>query len=91
MTMRMPTLLPFGEGCMSGEAVDTRTRSIGVVGTAPTVGKINNNGPINLRGKRVCRSAVQSPVGRKGVITPLLHSLARSNSASICPVLTIQR
>jgi hypothetical protein len=26
--MRMPTLLPFGEGCMSGEAIDTRTRSI---------------------------------------------------------------
>ena len=22
--MRMPTLLPFGEGCMSGEAIDTR-------------------------------------------------------------------
>ena len=28
MTMRMPTLLPFGEGCMSGEAIDTCTRSI---------------------------------------------------------------
>ena len=28
MKMRMPTLLPFGEGCMSGEAIDTRTRSI---------------------------------------------------------------
>src|SRR6266705_1236920 len=27
-TMRMPTLLPFGEGCMRGEAIDTRTRSI---------------------------------------------------------------
>src|SRR6266705_5855607 len=27
-TMRMPTLLPFGEGCTSGEAIDTRTRSI---------------------------------------------------------------
>src|SRR5215467_13719910 len=26
--MRMPTLLPFGEGCTSGEAIDTRTRSI---------------------------------------------------------------
>jgi len=26
--MRMPTLLPFGEGCMSGEAIDTSTRSI---------------------------------------------------------------
>src|SRR4029077_3462945 len=26
--MRMPTLRPFGEGCMSGEAIDTRTRSI---------------------------------------------------------------
>src|SRR5262249_26589505 len=26
--MRMPTLLPFGEGCMNGEAIDTRTRSI---------------------------------------------------------------
>jgi len=33
--MRMPTLLPYGEGCMSGEAIDTRTRSIRrVVGTA---------------------------------------------------------
>ena len=28
VTMRMPTLRPFGEGCMSGEAIDTRTRSI---------------------------------------------------------------
>ena len=28
MTMRMPTLLPFGEGRVSGEAIDTRTRSI---------------------------------------------------------------
>src|SRR6267142_5644348 len=26
--MRMPTLLPFGEGRASGEAIDTRTRSI---------------------------------------------------------------
>src|SRR5712672_1334152 len=26
--MRMPTLLPFGEGCTSGEVIDTRTRSI---------------------------------------------------------------
>ena len=28
MTMRMPTLRPFGEGCMSGEVIDTRTRLI---------------------------------------------------------------
>jgi hypothetical protein len=28
VTMRMPTLLPIGEGCMSWEAIDTRTRSI---------------------------------------------------------------
>src|SRR6202022_2888540 len=28
VTMRMPTLLPFGEGCTSGEVIDTRTRSI---------------------------------------------------------------
>jgi hypothetical protein len=28
VTMRMPTLRPFGEGCMSGEAIDTRTHSI---------------------------------------------------------------
>ena len=28
VTMRMPTLLPFGEGRVSGEAIDTRTRSI---------------------------------------------------------------
>ena len=28
MTMRMPTLLPFGEGYTSGEAIDTCTRSI---------------------------------------------------------------
>ena len=26
--MRMPTLLPFGEGSMSGEAIDMSTRSI---------------------------------------------------------------
>src|SRR5215471_8674042 len=28
VTMRMPTLLPFGEGRVSGEAIDARTRSI---------------------------------------------------------------
>jgi hypothetical protein len=28
VTMRMPTLLPFGEGCMSREAIEARTRSI---------------------------------------------------------------
>ena len=28
VTTRMPTLRPFGEGCMSGEAIDTCTRSI---------------------------------------------------------------
>src|SRR5262249_30155623 len=28
VTMRMPTLLPYGEGCMSGEAIDTRTRLV---------------------------------------------------------------
>ena len=28
MTMRMPTLLPFGEGRVSGEAIDICTRSI---------------------------------------------------------------
>jgi len=28
VTMRMPTLRPFGEGCTSGEAIDTRTRLI---------------------------------------------------------------
>src|SRR3984893_9424575 len=28
VTMRMPTLLPIGEGRVSGEAIDTRTRSI---------------------------------------------------------------
>ena len=28
VTMRMPTLLPFGEGRVSGEAIDMRTRSI---------------------------------------------------------------
>ena len=26
MTMRMPTLRPFGEGCMSGEAIDMPTQ-----------------------------------------------------------------
>jgi hypothetical protein len=28
VTKRMPTLLPFGEGCTSGEVIDTRTRLI---------------------------------------------------------------
>jgi hypothetical protein len=28
VTTRMPTLRPFGEGCTSGEVIDTRTRSI---------------------------------------------------------------
>ena len=28
VTMRMPALLPFGEGRASGEAIDTCTRSI---------------------------------------------------------------
>ena len=26
--MRMPTLLPFGDGCISGEAIDTGTRDM---------------------------------------------------------------
>jgi len=28
VTMRMPTLRPFGEGCTRGEAIDTRTHAI---------------------------------------------------------------
>ncbi len=32
--MRMPTLLPFGEGRVSGEAIDMSTRSIKMLGTA---------------------------------------------------------
>ena len=45
MTMRMPTLLPFGEGCMSGEAIDRSTRSIRrVVGTARRKGGSGNRG-----------------------------------------------
>jgi hypothetical protein len=28
VTMRMPTLLPFGEGRVSGEVIDVSTRSI---------------------------------------------------------------
>jgi hypothetical protein len=43
--MRMPTLRPFGEGCMSGEAIDTRTRLIRrVVGTARREGGSGNRG-----------------------------------------------
>ncbi len=46
MTMRMPTLRPFGEGCMSGEAIDARAlaRSAGVVGTARRKGGSGNRG-----------------------------------------------
>ena len=45
VTMRMPTLLPFGEGRVSGEAIDMRTRSIrGVVGTARRKGGSGNRG-----------------------------------------------
>jgi hypothetical protein len=38
-TMRMPNLLPFGEGRVSGEAIDMRTRSIRR-GCARHVGKV---------------------------------------------------
>jgi hypothetical protein len=31
--MRMPTLLPFGEGCMSGEGIDMGIGSNAEVGT----------------------------------------------------------
>jgi len=46
VTMRMPTHLPFGEGCMSGEAIDTRApaRSAGVVGTARRKSGSGNRG-----------------------------------------------
>jgi len=40
VTMRMPTLLPFGEGCMSGEAIDPAA----VVGTARRKGGSGNRG-----------------------------------------------
>jgi hypothetical protein len=41
----MPTLRGFGEGCMSGEAIDTRTRSIRrVVGMARRKGDPRNRG-----------------------------------------------
>src|ERR1700732_4501859 len=45
VTMRMPTLLPFGEGGMSGEA-STRApaRSAGVVGTECRKGGSGNRG-----------------------------------------------
>ena len=52
MTMRMPTLLPFGEGRVSGEAIDTPpARSVGVVGTARRKGGSGNRGrPIKGEG-----------------------------------------
>ena len=48
----MPTLLPFGEGCISGEAIDARTaRSAGVVGTARRKGGSGNRGrPVSGEG-----------------------------------------
>src|SRR6516164_11716521 len=45
VTMRMPTLLPFGEGRVSGEAIDMSTRSIRrVVGTARRKDDASNRG-----------------------------------------------
>ena len=45
VTMRMPTLLPFGEGRVSGEVIDMSTaRSAGVVGsTTAAVGTNSRN------------------------------------------------
>jgi len=43
--MRMPTLRPFGEGCMTGEVIDTRTRlTRGAVGSARRKGGSGNRG-----------------------------------------------
>ena len=45
VTMRMPTLRPFGECCMRGEAIDTRIRLIRrVVGAARRKGGSGNRG-----------------------------------------------
>src|ERR1700675_2317074 len=68
VTMRMPTLLPFGGGCMSGEAIDTRTRSIRrVVGTARRKGGSGNRGrPVKGEGSglNVAKAAAMAGVGR---------------------------
>jgi hypothetical protein len=49
VTMRMPTLLPLGEGRMSGEAIDTRTRSIRR--GRPVKGEGSQTGSYDRRGR----------------------------------------
>lgn len=52
VTMRMPTLLPFGEGRVSGEAIDTRTRSVrrgSGLGTSEKVVRVIGGDPFGAR------------------------------------------
>jgi hypothetical protein len=66
--MRMPTLLPFGEGCMSGEqSTRAPARSAGVVGTARRKGGSGNRGrPVTGEGSglNVAKAAAMAGVGR---------------------------
>jgi hypothetical protein len=62
--MRMPTLLPFGEGCMGGEAIDTPARSAGVVGTARRKGGSGNRGrPVEGEGSGLNVAQGGGPAG----------------------------
>ena len=65
VTMRMPTLLPFGEGRVSGEVIDMRTaRSAGVVGTARRKGRLGNQGiPIGGEGR-----GLNVVIGRRSLV-----------------------
>ena len=52
VTMRMPTLLPFGEGRVSGEAIDMGTRSIrrgSGLGTSEKVVRVIGGDPFGAR------------------------------------------
>ena len=67
--MRMPTLLPFGEGCMSGEAIDTSTRLIrrgSGHGTSEKGGSGNRERPVIGEGSglNAAQAAAMTGVGQ---------------------------
>ena len=67
--MRMPTLLPFGEGRVSGEAIDKSTRSIrrgSGHGTSEKVVRVIGGDPFGARvaASTSLRAAAQAGVGQ---------------------------
>jgi hypothetical protein len=75
VTMRTPTLLPFGEGCMRGEAIDTRARSIrrgSGHGTSEKVVRVIGGKPVKGegRGLNVAKAAAREGVGLGRMLKP---------------------